>query len=165
MADYPNPSSTRLCATTGRPLKPGERYFGVLALDGSRFVRQDFSIEGWAGPPVGAFGHWAGRVPASADGHRRPPIDDDMLVECFQRLDGETAPEKLNFRYVVALLLMRRKRFKFDDVTKEAAGEKLVVRDTRSGAKHTVADPGLTEEQMTAVQAEVFQVLGWNDGE
>jgi hypothetical protein len=162
MTDYPNSTSIRLCAATGRPLRPGDRYYGVLALDGSRFIRQEYSTEGWAGPPQGAFGHWAGRVPTSLDAQRRPPIDDEMLVDCFQRLDGAAEPEKLNFRYVVALLLMRRKRFKFDDVMKDASGESLVVRDTRSGVKHTVVDPGLTEEQMKGAQDEVFQVLGWN---
>ena len=112
ISDYPNQAAFRTCAATGRPLRPGERYFGVLALDGSKFVRRDFSPEGWAGPPPDAFGHWAGRVPASAEAHR--PIDDDLLVECFERLDGALESEKLNFRYVVALLLMRRKRLKFE---------------------------------------------------
>ena len=161
ISDYPNQAAFRTCAATGRPLRPGERYFGVLALDGSKFVRRDFSPEGWAGPPPDAFGHWAGRVPASAEAHR--PIDDDLLVECFERLDGALESEKLNFRYVVALLLMRRKRFKFDDVTKSEAGESLVLRDTRTGNRLTVIDPGLNDEQMKTVQDEVFQVLGWNE--
>jgi hypothetical protein len=102
-------------------------------------------------------------VPTTGDANRRPPIDDDMLMECFQRLDGATEPAKLNFRYVVALLLMRRKRFKFEDSKKDADGDTLLVRDSRTGARHTVADPGLTEEQMSAVQSEVYQMLGWND--
>jgi hypothetical protein len=56
---------------------------------------------------------------------------------------------------------MRRKRFKFEDVRKDAAGETLTVRDTRTGDRHAVADPGLTEAAMAAVQDEVFRVLGW----
>jgi hypothetical protein len=56
---------------------------------------------------------------------------------------------------------MRRKRFKFEDVTKDATGETLTVRCTRTGERYAVTDPGLTEEAMAAVQAEVFQVLGW----
>jgi len=58
---------------------------------------------------------------------------------------------------------MRRKRFKFDDVTKSEAGESLVLRDTRTGNRLTVIDPGLNDEQMKTVQDEVFQVLGWNE--
>ena len=91
----------------------------------------------------------------------RTPIDDDLLVECFHRLDGATDPDRVQFRYVVALLLMRRKRFRFEDVTRDAAGEALLLRDTRTGERYAVADPGLTEEAMAAVQDEVFRVLGW----
>src|SRR5262249_44296897 len=142
MVDYPNPSSIRTCAATGKPLRPGDRYYGVLALDGARFVRQEFCADGWSGPPAGALGHWAGRVPQLADSQRRPPIDDEMLIECFARLDGAAEPEKRNFRYVVALLLMRRKRFKFEDVVKDAGTESLLVHDVRTNQRHTVIDPG-----------------------
>jgi hypothetical protein len=163
MTEYPNSTVHRTCSATGRPLKAGERYFGVLALEGGKFVRQEFSEQGWMGAPPGAFGYWAGRVPAAGDANRRPPIDDDLLLECFQRLDGETEPAKVNFRYVMALLLMRRKRFKFEDSKKEAGGNALIVRDARSNDRHVVADPGLTDEQMQTVQSEVFQMLGWNE--
>lgn len=163
MTDYPNQSATRLCSATGRTLKPGEKYFGVLAFDGDRLVRRDFAPEVWTGPPAGAFGHWAGRVPASADGARRPPIDDEMLLECFRRLTGESETAQTQFRYVVALLLMRRKRFRFEDVLKSDAGDTLVLRDARTGERMEVADPGLTDDQMSSMERDVFQMLGWNE--
>ena len=47
------------------------------------------------------------------DDNRKPRFDDDLLEECFYRLDGQTDPSRVNFRYVVALLLIRRKRLKF----------------------------------------------------
>jgi hypothetical protein len=62
---------------------------------------------------------------------------------------------------VVALLLMRRKRFKFDDARKRDDRETLVVRDAQSGRKHELVDPQLTEPEMDAVRDEVFRVLGW----
>jgi hypothetical protein len=161
MTDYQITAPTRRCAATGRELRPGERYHSVLIDDGARFVRRDYAADAWAGPPAGAFSHWAGRVPAAGEAQRRPPIDDDLLAECFHRLDGAADPAKIQFRYVVALLLMRRKRFKFEDVTKDAAGETLTLRCTRTGERFAVTDPGLTEEAMAAVQDEVFQVLGW----
>jgi hypothetical protein len=128
--------------------------------EGDRFLRKDYSSEAWQGPPPGAFSFWSGRVPA-ADGGRLPGIDEDMLVECFQRLEGEAEQAKINFRYVVALLLMRRKRFKFEEARQEHGMEVLTLRCGRSGARHEVLNPRLTEEQMVAVQEEVFKVLGW----
>jgi hypothetical protein len=161
MTDYQLQAPTRRCHVTGRELRPGEKYFSALLDEAGRFVRRDFAPDAWVGPPENAIGHWAARVPKDGQAPKRPPIDDDLLAECFHRLDGATDPSRVQFRYVVALLLMRRKRFKFEDVTKDAAGETLLLRDTRTGDRHAVADPGLTEEAMAAVQDEVFRVLGW----
>ncbi len=161
MTDYQLQAPTRRCHATGRELRPGEKYVGALLDEAGRFVRRDFAPDAWTGPPENAIGHWAARVPKDGQTPKRPPIDDDLLGECFQRLDGATDPSQVQFRYVVALLLMRRKRFKFEDVTKGAAGETLLLRDTRTGDRHAVADPGLTEEAMAAAQDEVFRVLGW----
>ena len=104
-----------------------ERYFSVLLDEGSKFVRKDYGAEVWQGPPADAFSFWAGRVPA-ADSRRRPPIDDDMLLECFQRLEGRTEPAGENFRFVLALLLMRRKRFKLEEARNEDGREVLCLR-------------------------------------
>ena len=57
---------------------------------------------------------------------------------------------------------MRRKRFKFEDAARDDQGrDVLIVRDARGGATHHVIDPRLSDEQVAAVQTEVFRVLGW----
>jgi hypothetical protein len=160
MTDYQIQPHTRRCAATGRELQPGEKFFTALLEEGERFLRKDYSSEAWQGPPHGTFSFWSGRVPAP-EGGRRKTIDDDVLAECFARLEGEADPAKVNFRYVVALLLMRRKRFKFEEARMEQGQEVLTVRCVRTGARHDVVNPRLTEEQMTEVQEEVFKVLGW----
>jgi hypothetical protein len=160
IADYQIQPNTRRCTVSGRELKPGERYYTVLLDDAGRFVRQDYSGEVWQGPPPNAFGFWCGRVPAG-DERRKPQIDDELLTDCLTRLEGQTDPNRVNFRFVVALLLMRRKRLKFEESAREGDDEVLVLRCARSGVRHRVLNPRLTEEQMAAVQEEVFKVLGW----
>src|SRR5205807_8886522 len=125
-----------------------------------KFHRRDYSSEAWQGPPAGAFSFWAGRI-AVGDEDRRPRIDDDMLVDCFQRLEGDADPGRVRFRYVVALLLMRRKRFKFEEARNEGDQEVLVLRCLRTRNSYRVVNPLLTEDEMAAVQDEVFKVLGW----
>ena len=56
---------------------------------------------------------------------------------------------------------MRRKRFKFEEARTEGEREVLVLLCARSGARHEVVNPGLSPADMTAVQEEVFKVLGW----
>jgi hypothetical protein len=160
MTDYQIQPNTRRCFVTGRELKPGEKFYTVLLEEGDKFVRRDYGSESWQGPPTGAFSFWTGRV-AEREGPRLPPIDDDLLVDCFHRLEGQTEPRRINFRYVVALLLMRRKRFRFEESHTAGDQEVLCVRCARSKKKYEVVHPRLTEEEMAAVQEEVFKVLGW----
>ncbi len=161
MLDYQIQPSTRRCSATGRDLKPGERYFSVLLDEDGRFVRRDYSAEAWQGPPPGAFSFWVGKIPVG-EAKKRPPIDDELLLDCFTRLDGEMESGRVSFRFVLALLLMRRKRLRLEGSVTEDGQELLLMRCTRSGARHRVVNPQLTDEQIADVQEEVFQTLGWD---
>ena len=161
MTEYQIQPNTRLCSVTGRPLRVGERYYTALLEEGDHFLRKDFSQEAWQGPPPGTFSFWTGKVPPDQD-QNKPRFDDDLLEECFHRLEGQNDPGRVNFRYVVALLLIRRKRLKFEQTITEDGQEKICVRCIRSGEKTQVINPGLSEEEMSEVQEEVFKVLGWN---
>jgi hypothetical protein len=161
MTDYEIQGPTRVCAATGRELKPGDRFHAVLTEQGGKFVRADFAADAWPGPPPGAVAHWSGRVPAD-DKPRKPVVNDEALIACFERLKESADADGLNFRYVAALLLMRRKRFRFEDVARDESGrDLLVLKDVRGGAVHQVVDPRLADDQIAAVQDEVFRVLGW----
>ena len=160
MTDYQIQASSRRCAVTGRELAPGERYYSVLLDQGDSFVRQDFSFEAWQGPPERTFSFWQGRLPPGG-APKRLPIDDDLLLDCFARLEGELEPGKQAFRYVLALLLVRRKRLRLEDTRREGHQEILTLRDGRTKARYLVIDPGLHDGELESVQDEVFEVLGW----
>jgi hypothetical protein len=160
MTEYQIEVNTRRCAITGRELQPGDRFYSVLLDEGGKFHRRDYGSDAWQGPPEGAFSFWAGRIPAGTE-DTRPRIDDDLLVDCFQRLEGDANPDRERFRYVVALLLMRRKRFKFEEARTEGDREVLLLRCVRTRNQYRVVNPRLTEAEMAAVQEEVFKVLGW----
>jgi hypothetical protein len=38
----------------------------------------------------------------------------------------------------------------------------MLLRDSKSGSRHEVPDPRLTDAEMSSVQDEVFRVLGWD---
>jgi hypothetical protein len=141
-------------------LRPGEAYRAAVVDEAGRFVRREFAPDAWSGPPENVIGHWTARVPSSGETPKRPAIDADLLVECFRRLDGATEPDRVQFRYVVALLLLRHKRFKLDGPQKSTTSY-LGLKDARTGDRHEVLDPGMNEDAMAAVQEEVFRVLGW----
>jgi hypothetical protein len=161
MIDYQIQPNTRRCAATGRELRPGDKFFAVLLEEGGKFARRDYAADAWTGPPAeGVLAFWSGRVPP-AEQARKLRIDDDLLTDCFLRLDGQEEPAQVNFRYVIALLLMRRRRFRFEEARVVAGREVLRVRCVRTGADYQVVNPRLTEDEMIAVLDEVFKVLGW----
>jgi hypothetical protein len=161
MTEYQIQPNTRVCSVTGRALEVGERFYTALLEENGQFIRKDYSLESWQGPPPEAFSFWTGHVPPP-EGRIKPRIDDDLLEECFHRLEGQADPGRVRFRYVVALLLIRRKRLKFEQTIMVDGEEKVCVRCARTGEKYQVINPRLTEEEMSQAQDEVFQVLGWN---
>jgi hypothetical protein len=160
MAEYQIQDNTRRCTVSGRELKPGEKYFSVLFDEGGAWVRRDFSPECWAGAPQGAYSFWSGRLPQGGES-RRLPVDDELLLDCLRRMDGEVEPARINFRFVVALLLMRRKKLKLVEARQEGVQELLMLQVAQSRETLAVVNPQLTDEEMNAVQDEVFEVLGW----
>jgi hypothetical protein len=160
MTDYQISPNTRKCTTTGREMRPGEVFFSVLLDESGKFVRKDYAADAWNGPPTGAFSFWRGKVPSS-QAPRRPPIDDEVLFDCFVRLEGESEPSRIAFRYVLGLLLVRRKRLKMEQTRQEGGREVLILRCSRSGGRYEVANPGLGDDEMESVQEDVFQALGW----
>ena len=159
--DFDIAGHARVCAATGRELKPGERVYGVLTESAGRFARADYAADAWAGPPADAIAHWSGRIPSSSR-PAKPTFNDALLLDCFDHLAGAVEPNRVSFRYVVALLLMRRKKLKFEDAKRTADGtELLILRDARTGRRHEVPDPKLPDDQIEAVQQQVFQVQGW----
>jgi hypothetical protein len=160
MTPYQIQGPTRQCAATGRELRPGEQFYSVLFDEAGQFVRKDYAADAWSAPPPAAVAYWSGRIPASGR-PRQPTINDELLLDCFEHLGDATEPAQRNFRYVVALLLMRRKRFKFEDVRTRDGEEFLLMRDAKSGARFEVPDPRLTDAEIATVQDEVFRVLGW----
>jgi len=133
----------------------------VLVEQVGKLVRIDYAAEMWPGSPPDAIAHWSGRMPTT-DKPRKLVVNDDMLLGCFDRLKDSTDPDGMNFRYVVALLLMRRKRFRFEDVFRDTDGrDVLLLKDVKGGTVQRVVDPRLTDDQIAHVQTEVFRVLGW----
>ncbi len=158
--EYQIQPNSRRCAVTGRELQPGERFFTALVEENHQFVRKDYCPDAWQGPPAGAFGFWSGRV-STAVATLKPRFDDDLLEDCFNRLSGQSEPSRVNFRYVVALLLMRRRRLRYESSLMENGIEKMILRCLRTNEKHEVVNPQLGDDEMNQVQEEVFKVLGW----
>ncbi|MEE9295579.1 MAG: hypothetical protein V3W34_11540, partial [Phycisphaerae bacterium] len=94
------------CAKTGALIDEGEVYYAVLYEQGESFRREEYSVAAWEGLPQGAYCCFKTRMPVK-EKKKRLLVDDDVLVNFFRRLKDETRLVRLQFRFVLALILMR----------------------------------------------------------
>lgn len=101
--------STRQCHTLKRPLREGEWYFSVISESGDDYIRHDYSAEAWTGPPRDAIGWWKKRMPTT-DQRKLVLAPPEVLIDLLRQMDQ--FPDKAKIRYLLALMLMRRRLVK-----------------------------------------------------
>jgi hypothetical protein len=122
--DYEVQRCSRHCAVTGRDLVAGEEYYSVLTAEGAELVRRDFSKEAWIGPPEGAIGWWKSRIP-TPDAKRMHWAPNEVMLQFFEQLEAQ--PDRQDMRYVLALLLVRRRVMRLEEEEHDEQGRELMV--------------------------------------
>jgi hypothetical protein len=191
---------TGFCAVTGRALEPGETYFATLIelspeqqaqLEASRKPQQqasatlglrrlDFSNEAWqqGHRPHRLFSFWKTTVAEPSEKKQKLFVDNAVLLNLLYRLGESESIDRLRFRYVLALILMRKKMIRYDgSVQREATidGESKPFSfwqftpklDPSKGPMSKwneeetieVLDPGLDETQIQDVTHQLGEVL------
>ena len=147
-----------LCAATGKPLAENQEIYAVLFEDGESFRRADYALEDWSGPPEGAYCFFRTRVPVQQK-KKRLLVDDDVLVNFFLRLADETDETRVRFRFVLALILMRKRILKYVDSARTGDREVWQMRFAREDALHPVVNPRMTEGDIERVSRELSAIL------
>ena len=111
LLDFDVQRSTRRCAATDRSLEPGDECYSVLEIQGADVIRKDYCREAWTGPPEAAFGWWKSRVPEPV-AKKIKLAPNDVLLELFDQLADR--PRQEDMRYVLTLLLVRRRVFRLE---------------------------------------------------
>ena len=107
---------TGVCAATGRVLEPSTTYVATLCEhpEDEGFDRLDYSDDAWESGtrPERLFSYWRATVP-EPDEKRRIFVDDAVLLQLFEQLDGDERPQRIAFRFVLALILMRKRLLRY----------------------------------------------------
>ncbi|MFC1783252.1 hypothetical protein ACFL02_06660 [Planctomycetota bacterium] len=146
------------CIGTGRQLEPGEEYYAALIDKSSFFERYDYSMEFWQENKPEVFSYWKTRIPPPNQ-KRSIFVDDTVLINLFERLAEQQEQLKINFRFVLALILMRKKILKYEDSRQEGKKEIWEMRFVRETQIHEVINPNLKEEQIQQVSQELSTIL------
>ncbi len=146
------------CYGTGKKIEYGEEYFGALVETEQGLARRDFCADYWQSQKPEVFCFWKTKLPRPGQ-KKAQFIDDDMLLAFFNRLEQETEQEKIDFRFVLALILMRKRRLKYD--SSDVQGDKETWRLRITGDKEivTVLNPHLDEEQIEQLSSQIGEIL------
>ena len=151
------------CAATGQELVPGSLCYAVLVERNGDLERLDYSEAGWNGPPEGTVGVWKCIVPKAAL-VRHEPLDTSALMTCFEQLIEEANPAREGLRYILALLLVKKRRLRLEGSRIDGNDEYLQLAGAQGEGAYEVRDLSPSDEEVQQWQRElnVYLASEWS---
>jgi hypothetical protein len=147
------------CQVSGEPIEPGIKFMAALRETAAGFERVDVSLNAWASfDRAGVLAHWQTTMPR-AEQKKKLFVDDQVLCELFERLSGVTEPAKLNFRFVLGLILMRKRMIIYETSRVEGEREVWSVRLKGREDRLDLLNPRLDEQQVQEVSQQLSEIL------
>jgi hypothetical protein len=150
---------TGKCALSGADIVPGDKFMAALRETPTGFERLDIATTAWPDfDRKDIVGFWQTTMPA-AEHKKKVFVDDEVLCELFERLKDTEEPAKLNFRFVLGLILMRKKLLIYDGSRSEEGRDIWTLHFKGKEDKLDLIDPKLNESAMTEVSQQLGQIL------
>ena len=161
--EYNLSKTTGVCNRCGKELRPGQSFVATVTEANEELLREDFCPDCWqaAGEDkrTRAMGVWQSRVPQPQE-KKKLFIDDEMLVQFFHRLGQSDDPAMVNFRFVLALVLMRKKLLIYERAVKTDEGlDAWMMRLRGTDQTYQVIDPHMDEEKIAQVSGQLGAIL------
>ena len=161
---YPVTRSTGRCADRDVELEPGSICVATLCETGEEGLKRlDYSLEAWEGGtrPESLFSFWRTKVPEEGI-HKKQVIDETVLLTIFEQLADDDQPRRVALRFVLALILMRKRLLRFMGRVEEDGIVIWRMRprgSTPDAPLLEVIDPGLGDEDVLALSEQLTEVL------
>ncbi|MGN0931060.1 MAG: hypothetical protein ACI4NP_05070 [Thermoguttaceae bacterium] len=164
------PKASKTCSETGRAFAPGEKIYSIIYYDQGELARKDMCVKAWKGfrRPESTLAWWSSRVPShrSSDDRKKTRSPNDALVSLFEELLFK--PEEKSLLYALALLLVRRRvfRFEFENARAQqkpsqenARQDSIFVYSSRNDACYAIPVVRMTQKEMDDVQNRLVDIL------
>ena len=158
MSEYEVARSGGTCFQTGRTFEEDESFFSVVVETPEGFERRDFAVDAWTGPPEDAICHFKTQMPRK-EAPKKTFVDDTVLMTFFDRLKDATEPAKQRFRFVLALILLRKRLLRYENSRREGEGEVWIMRRVGDPSRHEIYNPGLSEDEIGEITSQLGSVL------
>ena len=151
------------CIRCEKKLQPEERYTATLREQDEQFAREDYCLECWqqAGQTLGddIVGIWQTQIPRPQE-KKKLFVDNEVLMNFFRRLEGAEEPDRIAFRFVLTLILMRKRLLSYEGSRKdEQMGEIWSMKIRGTNETSDVVNPNLGEDQIAEVSSHLSEVL------
>jgi len=148
------------CTATGRQFAEGEAFYTLLFREKSGFRREDLCEEAFKqrDNKTQPFSFWRSKFEPPA-----PPPPETLAKETaedlLRRYIEEDEPQHANTRYILALMLERKRLLKQTDVQMDGNQRVLIYERTKTGEVFVIRDPQLRLDQIAVVQEQVGELL------
>ena len=123
------------------------------------FERLDVCLNDWPGfDKTGLVGFWKTTMPL-VEQKKKLFVDDEVLCQLFERIADATEPAKLNFRFVLGLILMRKRLIVYENTRQEDGREIWQVRFKGKEEMLDLLNPRLDESQIQDVSNQLGEIL------
>ncbi len=158
------PRRAEQCAACERTFDIGETFQAFLYEAEEGYARRDYCLDCVPADQALVIGAWKTRRPEPAT-RKVHPFDREAIFGFFERLADAEQPHQVQFRFVLALLLWRKKVLKLERTAEEDGHEVWEFLVPRTGVVHHVRRPELDEEQLQHLSEQLELLLAGQPGE
>lgn len=158
MSEFEISRTTGRCSVSGRAFAEEETFHTVLFETPQGYERRDISEECWQGPPSDSVCHFLAQLPKEEKPHKAF-VDDAVLLDFFQRMAASEDPHKLRFRFVLSLILMRKRLLKYERTIRHEGAELWEMRLMRDKSLHQVLHPSMNDVEIEELTRELGAIL------
>ncbi len=148
-----------VCAATHEPIEPDEHFITALRETPLGFERLDIKLSAWdAFDRTNIVAFWKMTMPR-AEAKKKMLVDDNVLCDLLERLQDVESVDKQCFRFVLALILMRKRLVTYENTRFENEKEIWTMRRRGREESFDLIDPKPSDEQIAAVKDQLGQIL------
>ncbi len=158
-------SRAHSCALSGRPFEEGESFHTAIYFDpeANGYIRRDVGLDSWKQElqerqPVA---YWKATYTPHLVEERPEVATKENAMSLLQRFIEEDEPHTDNARYILALMLERKRVLAPTAAKDTESGRMLFYENKKTGEVFIVKDPELRLDELAQVQEEVAFLLGF----
>ncbi|HCN27757.1 MAG TPA: hypothetical protein DIT64_03025 [Verrucomicrobiales bacterium] len=158
-------SRSHQCALTARPFEDGEVFHTAIYFDPetSGYLRRDVALDAWAQEtserkPIA---YWRTTYSPTIVEEKPEVASKESAMSLLQRFIEEDNPATENARYILALMLERKRILSPTAARETEDGRMLFYENKKTGEVFIIRDPELHLDEIAQVQDEVATLLGF----